>query len=389
MIDLTVPIRSFSIGALYLALLASGCARRPASPLPAERAGASVTRYPPAGLDFSGIDAFWPVYEALLSDKEPTAGDLATLFATPGYAALEEREHRRRSIESAMRFAFMRSRSGQRDSVAQRGGFTGRSVQHLSGIPLARDSIEAFRRALTGAGVVAGARRAVAAFLPPGLADSVAPPPVAFVFFLDDGRGYPSLVVVDLLRVTRTGVDTGFFAHEFFHFYRRHFARTVRTAAPQDAGIEELLAYPAEEGVADQLDKRRYVEATDEQFAAIQRAPGASGYAREYRTAYEHAADMMRFVSTTLEQALASPDSATAIARAARDSLPDSGRALGAFMARTIDRVLGRPALIAAASDTYGFWLAYDVAAAHADGGTPRLSTTAVSVIRRLDSEYR
>jgi len=349
-------------------------------------ASAPAAQPPPAGFDFTGVDAFWPVYRVLLRDEEPAAGQWDVLFTTPGYAALDEREHRRRAIENAMRFAFMPSRAGRHDSVVRAGGFTGRSVQHLSGITAARDSIEAFRRALTEAGIVAGARRAVAAYLPPGLADSVAPPPVAFVFFLNDGRGYPSLVVVDLLSLARTGLDTGFFAHEFFHFYRRRFAQPLRAATPRNAGIEELLAYPAEEGVADQLDKRRYVETTDDQFAELQRAPGASDYAPEYRAAYQHAADMMRLVSATLERTLARPDSASAIARAARDSLPDSGRALGAFMAHTIDAVLGRPALIDAASNPYRFWLMYDRAASRA-GSTPRLSPAALGVVARMDWE--
>src|SRR5262245_56850946 len=78
-------------------------------------------------LDFSGIEAFWPVYEELVPDREPDSTAWSSLFATPGYAALEARERRRRSIETALRFALMPSRAAARDSVERAGGFVGRA----------------------------------------------------------------------------------------------------------------------------------------------------------------------------------------------------------------------------------------------------------------------
>ncbi len=303
---------------------------------------AARAQHAPA-LDFSGVDAFMPVMARLLADQEPDSVQWRALFATPGYAALEARgAYRRAALENAMRFAFMPSRRASRDSVARSGGFTGRSMQHLAGVPAARDTLRAFRANLAASGVIDRARHAVAAFLPSRLADSVAPPPVALLFFLDDGRGYPAIVVADLLRLARTGVDTGYFAHEFFHYYRRRFAKAYPDPASRDAGVAELLAYPAEEGVADQLDKRRYVDATDAEFAAMMARPGAASYAPGYRAAYARSAEWMSMVSHALERGVAVPDSASAFARAMRDSIPDSGRALGAFMARTIDRTSGR-----------------------------------------------
>ena len=81
-----------------------------------------------------------------------------------------------------------------------------------------------------------------------------------------------------LLRHCKTGVDTSYFAHEFYHSYRRRFAVVYREHTPQDAGLEELLAYPVEEGVADQLDKRSFVDLSDADFAAYMRRPGAVSY---------------------------------------------------------------------------------------------------------------
>src|SRR5437870_4474413 len=194
------------------------------------------------GFDTSGVDAFWPAYDQLRRGQEPSPAIWDALFATPGYAQLEAREHRRAAIVEAMRVALNPARAGARESVLVAGGFRARSLRHLMGLPAAHDSVIDFERRLLSSGLIDAARRAVAAYLPPRLADSVAPPPVALVFFADDGRGYPDLVIVDLLRLMRTGVDTGFFAHELFHYYRRHIQVATRSLDPRDAGVDELLA---------------------------------------------------------------------------------------------------------------------------------------------------
>jgi hypothetical protein len=184
-------------------------------------------------------------------------------------------------------------------------------------------------------------------------------------------------------RLTRTGIDTGYFAHEFYHFYRRRFSRARAELPPADAGIAELLDYPVEEGLGDQLDKRRYVDPDDATFEAMASRPGFPAYARGYRTNYARAGEWMAKVSVALERGAEKRDSASVFARAMRDSIPDQGRPLGAYMARTIDRLSGRAALINASADTYQFWLAYDDVARRTEGA-PRMSDRALGVVRRL-----
>jgi hypothetical protein len=333
--------------------------------------------------DESGLAAFWRVQGQLARGAEPPAGDWDAMFTTPGYAALQERERRRAAIEAAMRLAFLPSMAAARDSAIRTNSFTGRSARHLMGVPAARDSITRFLATLRGTAAIGIARSRVSEFVPLGLTDSVAPPVVALTYFLDDGRGYPTVIVGDLLRLTRTGIDTGYFAHEFYHFYRRRFTRARAEPPPNDAGIAELLEYPVEEGLADQLDKRRYVDPPTAAFEAMAARPGFPAYARGYREAYNRAPEWMAKVSVALERGAAMRDSASVFARALRDSIPDQGRALGAFMARTIDRASGRAALIAASTDAYAFWLAYDEVASRT-AAAPRLSAAALGVVRRL-----
>lgn len=333
--------------------------------------------------DASGMDAFWLIRWQLGRGHEPSVQEWNALFATPGYAALQERERRRPELERAMRLAFVPALAALRDSAVRVGSFVGRSAAHLMGAPVARDSMERFLATLRTSDVVGVARKRVSALLPPGLADTVAPPPVALVLFLNDGRGYPNVIVADLLRLTRTGIDTGYFAHEFFHYYRRRFARVRPAPAAAEIGMDELLSYPVEEGVADQLDKNAFAEMSDAEFAREMARPGASAYLTSYRDAYRRAPEWMARVSRALGRGLAKPDSASIFARAMRDSIPDQGRAMGSFMARTIDRGAGRAALIAAAADTYDFWIAYDDVARRT-AGAPRLTERAMAVVRRM-----
>src|SRR4051794_31620039 len=65
------------VTALLLGLASSGVAQTTARSEPAPM--------PSSGLDFSAIDAFWPVVDLLRKDVEPSDAQWKTLLDTPGY----------------------------------------------------------------------------------------------------------------------------------------------------------------------------------------------------------------------------------------------------------------------------------------------------------------
>jgi hypothetical protein len=54
-------------------------------------------------VDISGLPLFWKVYDHLVLGQEPPPRLLDSLFSTPGYAALEQRERRRARLTEAIR----------------------------------------------------------------------------------------------------------------------------------------------------------------------------------------------------------------------------------------------------------------------------------------------
>lgn len=334
--------------------------------------------------DFSGVDRFWVVWEMLATDAEPTAAQWDSLFATPGYAALREREPRWRGLDEAFRLAYQPARAAGRDSAATAGGFPARILPHLVRIPEQRARLERFRRELERRPVLDSARSLMLGLLPAGLGDTLAPPPVAVVFFAADGRGYPSLIVSDLLRLSEAPDLVGFFAHEMFH-YALH--RVARAEPDPAAGAEDLVAILGnvyEEGIADQLDKADIPELSEAALARRYPNLAVRAFYVEYREAFAATDRWLALTDEALRQVAAHPDSARSVGLRLQRELPIGGRPLGAFMARAILQDGGVAALRGLLGRPLGFWLAYQHAAARR--GLPRLSDGAVAVIETLRS---
>ena len=118
----------------------------------------AATAQPPSGdtaretrsarVDDSVVRQFWVVCDFLRGDREPAAADWDALFATPGYAALEAREHRRKTLTEAFRLAYMPSRAADRERAMAKGGWIAYVLPHLTKVPEARADLDAFRARL-------------------------------------------------------------------------------------------------------------------------------------------------------------------------------------------------------------------------------------------------
>ena len=206
-------------------------------------------------LDFSGIDTFWEIYGTLKEDREPQMQQWDRLFATPGYAALEEREHKRNVLSEAFRLAYMPSKQEQVIAVMKQDGWLAYVLPHLQKIPMRRSELTAFQANLESDDWLIRAARQTQKFLPHGLIDQYPLPPVSFVFFAPDGRGYPRIIVADLLDVLAYPAIEKLFAHELFHYYRRFVEKAYQKPTEIDGPLMNVITNIEEEGIADQLDK--------------------------------------------------------------------------------------------------------------------------------------
>lgn len=211
-------------------------------------------------------------------------------------------------------------------------------------------------------------------------------PPVAFVIFAYDGRGYTP-VVMDLLAAEGLPL-VPFLAHEFHHVFRNRLARVDADAAPPEAeDLWWVLSQLELEGIADQVGNAGF-------FAGELPITVGDGFRLlvEERPAVLAAADSLL---TRLDQA---PGDAAAVGAELRKRLPWSGHPTGFYMASLIRARLGLDALVATTGDPFAFFRAYQRAVTQFDATDPdpaddaiptAFSPAAMRTLDRLERGFR
>lgn len=332
-------------------------------------------------LDFSGVELFWGVHDTLAADRDPSEAAWGALFSTPGYALLDERERRGPALREAFRSAYMPSR--KEGSTSE--GWVAYVLPHLREVPPARAKLRSFTSELAAGGLFQMAVDRAQTLLPEGFTDADPAPPVSFIFFAPDGRGYER-IVLDLLHLMRHPDAAGYLAHEFHHAYR---ARLGPEHAPFG---DDLLAWALvrveNEGIADRLDKAEVPWMTDAQLAVRYPDPQRRAYYEGYRRAFHDANTWLAWVEGHLGQIARRPDAYPVLGEELYEGLPDAGRAMGSYMAAVILEHLGREALVDVVGDPFGFWVTYNEAARASDGSAHVLSPEALSMIVSLRGRY-
>lgn len=356
-----------------LALLAAAC-------------GTSLSAQGPRPMipDTSGIPLFWRIHHQLARDVEPDAELWDSLWATPGYAILEQRERRRAVITRAMELAYMPSLGQSRDSALRAGGWMGWVLRHMTRVPALRDAGRSLTVEVVSAQFLSEAIRLAQAFLPPVTTQRLPPPCISFLIF-DSVRGYDTLLL-DPLYLLELQSPVAAVGHELHHNYRNRIARPQR---PYRGNLLMWRITTTEtEGVASLIDMNQVPRMSAEELSAAYRAPRLQEYYRTYQIEYARSNQWLAWVDRLLQRADVAPDSAAAIGREMDAGLPDMGRMLGAFMASTIDEQLGRAALLDVVGDPFAFWLLYNDAARASGGQALVLSEAAIRAIERLRARY-
>jgi len=328
---------------------------------------------------------FWRVYDVLSQDREPAPSLWDALFATPGYAALEKREHKRKVLTEAFRLAYLPSNKDKIAAALVGDDFTSYILPHLLDVAAQRESLRTYETRLGSMEWLHQSLDRTQTLLPEGMINQHAPPPISFVIFAPDGRGYSDIIVVDILHLMKGFDPEGFFAHEFFHYYRRFF-ETKYSPTKDEEPLLNILANAQEEGTADQLDKSSFPFLTEKELRALVPDPQERAFIDSYREYYAASSYWMGRVEAVLQDYAEGLKDASDNARLLRKEIPIDGRPLGAFMAHTILNIAGRPKLISVAGDPLGFWLLYNDTARRSAGKAPILSEQAIGVISKMKS---
>ena len=329
-------------------------------------------------VDVSGIEQFWQVVDSLSEDREPSPELWRTLFETPGYSALTRSEFESSFFQENFRLVFMPS---LRDSLARvlDEGTNIRYLRHYTQVDERRAELVAFAEGLGRSDLMEEPSRIAAEWLPPPPPDELAP--VALVVFGMDARGYDP-IVIDLLAARELDLHS-FLAHESHHWYRNQ-RSTIEwdDVAPHDEDLLWTLYQIQGEGIADQIDKRPWIDGGEPVPAPFE----------SYSAAYLEALAATPATILGLDSLLAELGAATEPAHRARigsrfaELVPMSGHPTGYYMARTILEHLGQERLVLDVTNPVGFFRAYDEAAR--ESGAPVLSHEALHGLADLEPVF-
>jgi len=326
------------------------------------------------GFVYDGYARFWRVAGMLTRDREPPEQEWLDLLGAAGYRDLIAHEFPADFFPESFRVAFKPS-LGQELARALQGGPRADLLRHYLFAHETRDRIARSMDLLTSARLAAAARQAALEWLPRGLTPGF--PDVAFVIFAPDARGY-ARVVVDAAYLCQVESPAALLAHEYHHVYRRQLAPPRLLGGEGEADLLWVLDQLEMEGIADQIDKRRWPE----------EPPVATGrtaeYARSYRQHFHTSPDLLQRLDALLCAWHRSTGRRPEIARRLRASLPLSGHPTGSYMAQKIERAFGREACVGTAGNPFAFMRLYSDAARSAAHG-PALSDGALLALKALE----
>ncbi|MCB0278565.1 MAG: hypothetical protein KDD94_03635 [Calditrichaeota bacterium] len=334
-------------------------------------------------MDFSGVNQFWIIQEKLTNQRTVSEAEWQRLLMSPGYLALDKKERKGPILRRAIELAYSPDLGSELRQALDKGGFLAYSMRHLQRVPKLRDQLEQFRSELSKPGFLNQSFDKLKLLIPAELIAKYPPCPIAFVFFAPDGRGYPQIIVADLLNVMNSISQSGFFAHEYFHFYRSRLGQIKDVDFdPVDESLMYALIRIEEEGIADQLDKTEIPGITEAEIKSLVTDESKAEFYLSYRQFYKDSETWLRRINSDLEKMADEPDSAKGIADQLNKDLPIGGRPVGAFMARQIIERLGIASLRSCIGDTFKFFELFN------QSNPESFSKKSITLLEQLQKKY-
>lgn len=330
-------------------------------------------------IDFSGAERFLALTTTLEKDHEPAPAEWDALFETPGYAVLIQSEFRRSFFMERFRLAFMPSKKQALEKkLAEEKGYIAGFLPHYIKAKEMRQDIEAQIRNLKTMSFVESAVKEALAFLPEFELKEY--PPLSFVIFGPDARGYSPVVIDVLYSIEKKDFLIPFIAHEFHHYYRNKLY-----VYRQEQDILWVIDQLQGEGIADQINVGKW-------FHNQQLYPENAKQKRNqsYLEWYAKSPQIIQAMDDLFMQMAEQPEKRGRLGVELRQLIPRSGHPTGFFMANLIIAELGKARLRRSVGNPFAFFTLYrEAALKKGDGdGFPPLSEKAIDFIKYLEKKY-
>jgi len=326
-------------------------------------------------IDFSGVEKFLKLTAILEQDKEPAQEQWDEMFATPGYEILILREFNKNFIVERMRLAFMPSKKEALEAkMKEEKGFWAQFLPHYVRAKNQRKLIEEQVSKLKAMDFMEAAIKETRKFLPDTPTEEY--PPLSFVIFGPDARGYMPVVVDVLYAHDREDFLLSFLAHEFHHYYRNQLFPFA-----QDQSFIWVMDQVQGEGIADQINRGKW-------FHDINLYPRYAEKNSRFLDLYANSPEIIRQMNLLFEAAHDHPEKRMVYGQQLQALVPMSGHPTGFYMANLILEQLGKEALIKDIGNPFAFFRLYKQAADRKGKDAPTFSEKALRFIRSLEERY-
>ena len=326
-------------------------------------------------IDFSGVEKFLELTAMLEKDQEPTQEHWDDLFATPGYKVLILREFNKNFFIERIKLAFMPSKKEAMEAkINEEKGFWAQFLPHFIRAKNQRRLIEQQVAELKSLDFLKAAVDEARQFLPDIPIKEY--PPLSFVIFGPDARGYMPVVVDVLYAYDRKDFLIPFIAHEFHHYYRNQYFPYA-----QEQNFIWVIDQIQGEGIADQIDRGKW-------FHDKNLYPDYAEKNKRYLDWYARSPEIIREMDRLFAAAYDFPEKKIQYGRQLQALIPMSGHPTGFYMANLIIEQLGKKTLVKDIDNPFAFFRLYKRAADKKGGGTPTFSEKAIRFIRTLEERY-
>jgi len=317
--------------------------------------------------DFSGVHIFWEIIDILLADCEPTLEEWDTLFSTPGYTALLASEFTREFFINKFRLAYKPSLRVELNKILdnKKDSF----LLHYLEVESRRAELLDYEISLKQHKLNIPLEHCME-WLP--FSEVISFPPVSYVIFCNDGRGYNPIVIDLLASIKLDKFIQLFLAHEFHHFYRnQHLAFSKNNIPKTHSQLFRVLDQIQCEGIADCIDKTIMIQ-DNHPFA--QGLKQKVSNAPEYLTLFEETLYDFSQSNITVEEA----------GRILNDNLPQSGHPIGYYMAQHIIANGLKDEMINSFADCIDFFNVYHRATIGHDTTAYKLKDQTIDILNTI-----
>ena len=333
--------------------------------------------------DFSGMEQFWKIVSILEKDIEPTAEQWDSLFNTPGYKVLTIQEFSRDFFIKYFSLAFMPSKAEELRIELEKGGIKAEYLKHFVRVKNMKLEIKRQEKKLQSSGsLMADALNYAKEYLPEGMIEDYPLPPVSFVIFGNDARGYSPIVVDTLFSIDNGAYLPYLLGHEFHHFYRN---KKLTFKFPNEKNADYNIIWTINqiqaEGIADQIDKK-YLIFNGGPFEQEQ-------WAKKYKEYLNASPNIIKEMDELLAEIADSSDNYNKISQKFCELVPMSGHPTGYYMTNLIIEKLGKRALIEQIGNPFAFFRLFNQAAKMKGNDYPIFHKKSINFLSQLEERYK